>query len=115
MLYAAKCYWPGATAADLHQIARRAAGAGLAPGSGTVSYLGSLLFAADDLVMCLFCGPARATVIQASNQLGVPCERLMDVRWLAQPPSPQGTRRCSHQENDTTPRDARRSCPDSWR
>ena len=66
MLYAAKCYWPGVTQADLEQVAERAM-AGLGTGSGSVIYLGSLLFAADDLVLCLFQGPTRAAVIQASD------------------------------------------------
>ena len=82
MLYAAKCYWPGVTQSDLEQVAERAASAGLAPGNTTATYLGSLLFAADDLVLCLFQGPSRAAVIQASDRLGIPCERLMDSLWL---------------------------------
>jgi hypothetical protein len=93
MLYAAKCYWPGVTHADLDRVADRAARADLAPGTGPVSYLGSLLFAADDLVLCLFCGPSRAAVIQASNRLAIPCERLMDTAWLGpHRRSPEGTR-----------------------
>jgi hypothetical protein len=90
MLYAAKCYWPGVTHADLQQVADRAR-AGPDPGNGNVSYLGALLFAADDLVLCLFCGPARAAVIQASDRLGIPCERLMEPIWLPQASSsPKG-------------------------
>jgi len=83
MLYAAKCYWPGVTAADLKQVAGRAAATGLDTGTGPVTYLGSLLFAADDLVLCLLCGPSRAAVIAASGQLGIPCERLMEPAWLS--------------------------------
>ena len=82
MLYAAKCYWPGVTEADLEQVAGRAARAGLGSGRDGVVYLGSLLFAADGLVLCLFHGPSRAAVIQASDQLGIPRERLMDSAWL---------------------------------
>jgi hypothetical protein len=82
MLYAAKCYWPGVTRTDLEQVAERAARTGLAPGSDGVSYLGSLLFADDDLVLCLFQGRSRADVIRASNRLGIPRERLMDTLWL---------------------------------
>ena len=90
MLYAAKCYWPGVTRADLEQVAERAR-AGPGTPSTSVAYLGSLLFAADYLVLCLFCGPTRAAVIQASDQLGIPCERLMEPTWLAQTsPSPKG-------------------------
>ena len=82
MLYAAKCYWPGVTQTDLEQVAERAAKAGLASGSDQLSYLGSLLFAADDLVLCLFLGHSRAAVIRASDRLGIPRERLMDSVWL---------------------------------
>jgi len=82
MLYAAKCYWPGVTESDLEQVGERAATAGLGPGREGVAYLGSLLFAADDLVLCLFQGPSRAAVIQASDRLGIPSERLMDSSWL---------------------------------
>ena len=91
MLYAAKCYWPGVTEADLDRVAGRAA---LTTGTGTVSYLGSLLFPADDLVLCLFQGPSRAAVIAASDQLGIPCERLMDLAWLGPyRRSPDGTQK----------------------
>ena len=102
MLYAAKCYWPGVTESDLEQVAERAATAGLGPGRDGVAYLGSLLFAADDLVLCLFQGPSRAAVIQASDRLGIPSERLMDSAWLgpglpfqeeAPPRSPPSRRR----------------------
>jgi hypothetical protein len=82
MLYAAKCYWPGVTESDLEQVGERAATTGLGPGRDGVAYLGSLLFAADDLVLCLFQGPSRAAVIQASDRLGIPSERLMDSAWL---------------------------------
>jgi len=37
MLYAAKRYWPGVIDSDLHQVAERAGGARLAPGTGTVN------------------------------------------------------------------------------
>jgi hypothetical protein len=82
MLYAAKCYWPGITETDLEQVAERAARDGLVSGSDGVAYLGSLLFAADDLVLCLFQGPSRAAVIQVSDRLGIPRERLIDSAWL---------------------------------
>jgi hypothetical protein len=83
MLYAAKCYWPGVTQTDLEQVAERAATTGLGSGGDPVAYLGSLLFTADDLVLCLFQGPSRAAVIQASDGLGIPCERLIDSLWLS--------------------------------
>ena len=93
MLYAAKCYWPGVTQSDVEQVTERAGRAGLASGRNPVTYLGSLLFAADDLVLCLFQGPSRAAVIQVGDRLGIPRERLMDSLWLgpAGPPG-QGSR-----------------------
>jgi hypothetical protein len=84
VLYAAKCYWPGVTEADLEHVADRAAGTGLDADTGPVSYLGCLLFAADDLVLCLFRSAGRAGVIQASDRLGIPRERLMELVWLGQ-------------------------------
>jgi hypothetical protein len=94
MLYAAKCYWPGVTQADLEQVAERAATAGLGPGNTTATYLGALLFAADDLVLCLFQGPSRAAVIQASDRLGIPSERLMNSLWLGpHRSSPEGAQK----------------------
>jgi hypothetical protein len=83
MLYAAKCYWPGVTESDLEQVTERAVQSGPDMGRGGVNYLGSLQFAADDLVLCLFQGPSRAAVIQAGDRLGIPCERLMDSAWLS--------------------------------
>jgi len=96
MLYAAKCYWPGVTQADLENIAERAAQPDPGPGPGRdhAGYLGSLLFAADDLVLCPFQGPSRAAVIQASDRLGIPSERLMDAAWLGRDrPAREGPRK----------------------
>jgi hypothetical protein len=73
MVYAAKCYWPGITETELE---RRLADAGAA------GYLGSLLFPDDDLVLCLFDARSRAAVQQASERVGIPCERIMASRWL---------------------------------
>jgi Protein of unknown function (DUF4242) len=82
VLYAAESYWPGVTETDLRRVTERAMRVGSRTGHEGVAYLGSLLFAADDLVLCLFEGPSRAAVIQASGRLGIPCERLMDSAWL---------------------------------
>ena len=76
MLFAAKCYWPGVTEGELAARAARAARATrVHPGRRDVAYLGSLLFAADDLVLCLFEGPSRAAVKRAADRAGIPCER----------------------------------------
>ena len=90
MLYAAKCYWPGITQAELEQVVARAARTG-ASASSEVAYRGSLLFADDDLVLCLFDGPSRAAVKRASERAGLPCERLMESIWV-KPNAVAGTR-----------------------
>jgi hypothetical protein len=87
MLYAAKCYWPGVNRTVIEQLAARAVEAESEPGRRDVAYRGSLLFSDDDLVLCLFDGPSRAAVKHASEQLGIPCERVMDSDWLDPTPS----------------------------
>jgi hypothetical protein len=82
VLYAAKCYWPGVTEAELERIGARAPGADGAASPDGVAYIGSLLFSADDLVLCLFEGPSRTAVKHAGDRLGIPYERLMDSIWL---------------------------------
>jgi hypothetical protein len=82
MLYAAKCYWPGITRIELEQATARASGARSNAGDSEVNYLGSLLFSNDDLVLCLFEATSRDAVKQASEQAGIPCERVMDSVWL---------------------------------
>ena len=82
MLFAAKCYWPEVTRDEIERVADRAARGATAGEQRDVAYIGSLLFAADDLVLCLFEGSSRAAVKRASEQLGIPCERVMDSVWL---------------------------------
>ena len=82
MLYAAKCYWPGVTETELEPIAKRATRGDSQSARDGVAYLGSLLFSVDELVLCLFEGPSRAEVKRASENAGIPCERLMDAVWL---------------------------------
>lgn len=82
MLYAAKCYWPGVNRAELERVAARAAEALPAPGGQDAKYRGSLLFADDDLVLCLFDAPSPMAVKRASDRAGIPCERVMDSVWL---------------------------------
>lgn len=87
MLYAAKCFWPGVTLAELNEAshrARRDAGASRARASTPV-YLGSVLFPDDELVLCLFDASSRASVQRASDRAGLPCERVMDTVWLPNP------------------------------
>jgi hypothetical protein len=82
MLYAAKCYWPGITRSELERATARAPGPRSNAAATEVNYLGSLLFSNDDLVLCLYEAPSRAAVKHASEQAGIPCERVMDSVWL---------------------------------
>jgi Protein of unknown function (DUF4242) len=86
VLYAAKCYWPEVTDAELERAAARASG------DKRSGYLGSLLFPGDELVLCLFDAPSRAAVKRASERARIPCERIMESRWLA-PPGQEGQER----------------------
>jgi hypothetical protein len=82
MLYAAKCYWPGVTQSKLERVATRALDADSQPTHSHVKYRGALLFGDDDLVLCLFEAPSHAAVKRASEQVGIPCERIMQSVWL---------------------------------
>ena len=94
MLYAAKCYWPGVSQSELEQVATRALKGDSPPARGEVVYRGSLLFSDDDLVLCLFEGPTRAAVKRASEQAGIPCERVMQSVWLEpERATPKGARK----------------------
>jgi Nickel responsive protein SCO4226-like len=79
VLYAAKCYWPEVSQSELEQVAARASSRSA---SVDATYVGSLLFADDDLALCLFEAPSRAAVKRTSEQAGIPCERVMAAAWL---------------------------------
>jgi Nickel responsive protein SCO4226-like len=86
MFYAAKCYWPGVTETELETIAARATENSSGDARHGARYLGSLLFRDDELVLCMFEAPSPLAVKRASEQAGIPCERVMDSLWLAPPP-----------------------------
>jgi hypothetical protein len=75
VLYAAKCFWPDVTEAELARAAARAT-------AEDAGYLGSMLFPSDELVLCLFDAPSRVAVKRASEKAGIPCERVMELAWL---------------------------------
>jgi hypothetical protein len=50
-----------------------------------VTYVGSMLFAADELVLCLFESSSPAVVKDINERAGIPCERVMQSQWLACP------------------------------
>ncbi len=80
-LYAAKCYWPGVSRRQLENAAARVATASRA--QTAVTYLGSILFEDDELVLCLFDAPSPAAVWRTSERARIPCERVMPSYWLA--------------------------------
>jgi hypothetical protein len=81
MLYAAKCFWPGLTEKMLREAALRA-------GSETgqrlqAAFRGALFLPHDELVLCLFEASSGAAVKRASEQAGMPCERVIETVWVA--------------------------------
>jgi hypothetical protein len=79
MLYAAKCYWPGVSASEFEREAATRLRQGRAAGP---TYLGSLVFGGDELVLCLYEGSSPAAVMAAARQARIPCERIMEPAWL---------------------------------
>lgn len=96
MLFAAKCYWPGLSATDFDHIATEI-GAAASLGSRASSYLGSIVFPRDELVLCLVESRSRSAVRGIADRAAIPCERIIDALWLAPPVSRRGRlRRRAH-------------------
>lgn len=90
MLYAAKCYWPGVRQVDIETAAARFAQLRGEFAADGLNYRGTLMFGDDELVLCLFEGPSRNAVKRASEQGGIPCERVMDSVWIDPHPTKGG-------------------------
>jgi len=80
VLYTAKCFWPGVTEEELWLAA---AGAQSEGGHGRPILRGALYLPGDELVLCLFDALSRADVKRASEEAGMPCERVIDTVWVA--------------------------------
>jgi hypothetical protein len=80
VLYAAKCFWPGVAVPEVELVGSRASAA-------DDGYRGALVFAGDDLVLCLFEASSPAVVRTACERAGAPWERVMAAVWLAPPPT----------------------------
>ena len=78
--FVAECFWPGVLAADLDALDRRARKgvADLARGGLHVRYLGSILMAEDEVVLCQFEGTAAA-VREAAERAQIPFERIVEA------------------------------------
>ena len=81
MVFAAKCFWPGVTPAEVERATARAAQeARKASHAGNpVAYLGSIVFVDDDLLLCLFEASSRTAVWRTNERAGIPCERVMET------------------------------------
>ena len=92
MLYTAKCYWPGVSDEELRASVERAGGkSGDRP---VATFRGALYLPGDELVLCLFDSSSRAAVKRASEQAGMPCERVIETVWVA-PPEREGEHTCT--------------------
>jgi Nickel responsive protein SCO4226-like len=78
--YVAECFWPGVQETDLGQLDERIASAAaeLVRAGESVSYLGSMLMRADEVVFCLFEGGEQA-VRTAAERAQVPFERILET------------------------------------
>ena len=90
---AAECFWPGVSEADLEQLDQRVRRT--ADEDGDVRYLGSILMREDEVVLCLFEGPAEH-VQRLAKQAGIPCERLLETSgspsaWTGAAPDSEST------------------------
>lgn len=80
MLYTAKCFWPGVTEEELRCAADRASSeTGEQP---RAVFRGAVYLPGDELVLCLFESPSRASVKETSERAGMPCERVIETVWV---------------------------------
>jgi hypothetical protein len=75
--FVAECFWPDVADSDLADLDRRIEWViGELAGTGAVRYLGSILLREDEVVLCLFEGPAN-TVRDIAERADVPFERIL--------------------------------------
>jgi hypothetical protein len=82
-LYTAKCFWPGVTADELRLAAARA---GRGSDKSATVFRGALYLPGDELVLCLFEYGTRGDVRRASEDAGLPCERVIETVWVGSDP-----------------------------
>jgi hypothetical protein len=81
MLYAAKCFWPGVTEETLRLAIGRAGDQSRTRPPAV--FRAALYLPSDDLVLCVFESASREGVKRASEQAGMPCERVIETVWVA--------------------------------
>ena len=91
MLYTAKCYWPGVTEDDLWDAAARAYQQNIT--DDRPIFRGLLYLRGNETALALFEAGSPASVKQASESVGMPCERVIATVWVAL--SLRGGSRCS--------------------
>jgi hypothetical protein len=91
MLFTAKCYWPGVTENDLRDAADRAHKQNNT--DGRPLFRGLLYLQGDETALSLFEADSPASVKQASERVGMPCERVIATVWVAS--DLRGGTRCS--------------------
>jgi hypothetical protein len=82
MLYTAKCFWPGVTEEDLLLAAGRA---GDPAARRRAVFRGALYLPRDELVLALYDASSTAIVKRASEDAGLPCERVIESVWVVSP------------------------------
>jgi hypothetical protein len=80
MEFIAECLWPGVGESDLRALDERATSsvAALAATGAAVSYGGSILMRADEVVLCLFEGQPEP-VRQAAEDAQIPFDRILET------------------------------------
>jgi len=81
MLYTAKCFWPGITEDQLRLATAQASNR--IEKQGQTTFRGALYLPGDELELCLFESLSPARVRRASDDAGIPCERVIETIWLA--------------------------------
>jgi hypothetical protein len=84
--YIAECFWSGVRDDDVRQLDRRieTVVAEFAAQGDPVSYLGAVLIVDDEVVLCLFEGPAPA-VRRVLERAGVAFDRILRTTRLPWP------------------------------
>jgi hypothetical protein len=90
-LYAAKCYWPGVSEAEVATATSRALLEDRRHRAAHAECLGAIFFPHDGLVLCVFDAASSGDVRRASEQAGLPCERVIPAVWLPVQSRARGT------------------------
>jgi hypothetical protein len=84
MTFMAECFWPGVTVEKVTDVGERIrhAARAIGPAARAGRYIGSILVPGDEIALCLFEAPSKATASQLEQQAGIPSERVLQVVHL---------------------------------